>query len=139
MAHAFTVGQVAAMTGIAAKTIRYYEEIGVLPLPGRTAAGYRQYAQPDVDRIRFVGRARALGLPLERLRLLAAALHAGATIRPKLRRLVHEQLIVVQREIGELELLRQELERVSERMRRTNRRHHRGACRCLDTDAPTQS
>ena len=138
MAHAFTVGQVAAMTGMAAKTIRYYEEIGVLPLPGRTAAGYRQYAQPDVDQIRFVGRARARGLPLNRFRLLAAA-HAGATIRPELRRLVHEQLIVVQREIGELQLLRQELERVSERMRRTNRRHHRGTCRCLDTDAPTQS
>lgn len=43
MAQTFTIGQVAKTTGVAAKTIRYYEEIGVVPTPSRTVSGYRQY------------------------------------------------------------------------------------------------
>ena len=59
MAQALTIGQVAKSTGVAAKTIRYYEQIGVLPTPSRTASGYRQYGQPGVQRLRFtVGPAR---------------------------------------------------------------------------------
>src|SRR6266498_2017614 len=58
MAHALTIGQVAKATGVATKTIRYYEEIGVLPRPRRTPAGYRQYDPPSVERLRFIRRAR---------------------------------------------------------------------------------
>ena len=64
MAHALTIGQLAKATGVAAKTIRYYEEIGVLPTPSRTAAGYRRYDQSGVHRLHFIRRARSLGLPL---------------------------------------------------------------------------
>ena len=135
MAHALTIGQVAKTSGVAAKTIRYYEEIGVLPVASRAPSGYRQYGQSDVERLRFISRARSLGLPLERLRMLTTALNGGptSTFRPRLLMLVHEQLAAVKRQIAELELLRQQLERVSHRMRRMNRPKG-GGCRCLDTD-----
>jgi MerR family gold-responsive transcriptional activator of gol and ges genes len=68
MAQALTVGQLAHMTGVSAKTIRYYEQVGILPLPRRNVAGYRQYAQRDVHRLLFIRRARALGLSSPALR-----------------------------------------------------------------------
>ena len=132
MAHPLTIGQVAKTIGVAAKTIRYYEEIGVLPVPARTASGYRQYDESAVERLRFISRARSLGLPLQRLRILTSALNAGrrAPLRPRLLALVQEQLSVVQDRIAELEALRQQLEQVSERM--SGRRRDSGSCRCLE-------
>lgn len=94
MGHALTIGQVAKTTGVSAKTIRYYEQIGVLPAPSRTSSGYRQYDKLAVERLRFISRARSLGLPLRKLKKLTTALDGGpaATLRPRLRVLVHEQL-----------------------------------------------
>ena len=66
MAQALTVGQLAHLTGVPAKTIRYYEQVGILPSPSRSATGYRQYAQRDVHRLLFIRRARALGLSLSK-------------------------------------------------------------------------
>ena len=57
-----TVGQLAHKTGVPAQTIRYDEQVGVLPAPLRSAAGYRQYAQRDVHRLLFMRRARTLGM-----------------------------------------------------------------------------
>ncbi len=142
MAHTVTIGQVAKTTGMAAKTIRYYEEIGVLPIPGRTASGYRQYDESAVERLRFISRARSLGLPLQRLRVLTSTLNGAprAALRPRLFALVQEQLSVVHNQIAELELLRQQLEQVSHRMPTAARRRDTGTCRCLEAeDAPEHS
>ncbi|GIX49725.1 MAG: hypothetical protein KatS3mg131_3936 [Candidatus Tectimicrobiota bacterium] len=65
-----TIGALARATGVASKAIRYYEQVGVLPAPARSAAGYRQYTRHDVHRLLFIRRARALGP--------AAAAHQGA-------------------------------------------------------------
>src|SRR5207245_3718410 len=65
MDQTLSIGQVARTTGVAETTIRYYEAIGVLPMPSRAASGFRRYDQPGVERLRFVRRARALGLPLQ--------------------------------------------------------------------------
>lgn len=141
MAHLLTIGQVAKTTGVAAKTIRYYEEIGVLPVPDRATSGYRQYDDAAVERVRFIGRARALGLPLERLRILTSALNGGrrAAVRPRLFALVRQQRSAIQHRIAELEVLRQQLERVADRMLTSARRPGTGSCRCLDgADGPTR-
>jgi DNA-binding transcriptional MerR regulator len=134
MAQALTIGQLARITGVAAKTIRYYEEIGVLPMPGRTVSGYRQYDESGVERLRFISRARSLGLPLQQLRMLATGLDGGprTSLRPRLLELVDEQLSAVRRQIADLEVLRERLERVAHRMSRPGRRRQRGSCRCLD-------
>lgn len=58
------IGELAALTGVSTKTIRYYEDIGVLPQPARSANDYRDYAQDAVDRLRFIRDAQATGLTL---------------------------------------------------------------------------
>ncbi len=58
----------ARATGCNLETIRYYETTGILPQPNRTRAGHRTYDKPDVQRLRFVMRARELGFSLEDVR-----------------------------------------------------------------------
>ncbi len=58
------IGQLAAQTGFSVRTIRFYEQSGLLPTPQRTPAGYRSYDQDAVTRLRFVRSAQALGLSL---------------------------------------------------------------------------
>jgi MerR family gold-responsive transcriptional activator of gol and ges genes len=96
------VGQLARATGVPTKTIRYYEQVGVLPFALRSAAGYRQYFRQDVHRLLFVRRARALGLSLAQLRDLKAELEGErcVTMRPRLQRLVTEQLRAIQQQIA---------------------------------------
>jgi DNA-binding transcriptional MerR regulator len=102
MERPLTVGQLAHATGVPAKTIRYYEQVGVLPVPKRSGAGYRQYSRHDVHRLLFIRRARALGLSLANLKALTAELDSGEclTLRPRLHALVLEQLRTVQRHIA---------------------------------------
>lgn len=141
MAQVFTIGQVARATGMAAKTIRYYEQIGVLPPPGRTASGYRQYDQLGVQCLRFIRRARALGLPLQDLKALTVGLNGGAraALRPRLLALVREQLSAVEHQITELKLLQEQLKEVSDRLLQAPRGRHTGPCRCLDIENAAQS
>ena len=141
MAPRLTIGQVARASGVAARTIRYYEQIGVLPVPSRSTSGYRLYDPPGVERLRFIRRARALGLPLRQLKTLMSTLNGGPrpALRPQLHELVGEQLAAVKHRIAELELLRQQLEQVVQRMRTPARRRAAGACPCLETtNAPVR-
>jgi len=64
------IGQVAKGSGVSAKMIRHYEAIGLLPPADRRKSGYRDYSDNDVHRLRFIGRARDLGFPLDRIRVL---------------------------------------------------------------------
>src|SRR5712692_9507058 len=59
------IGQVAAELGVGVQTLHYYERLGLLPKPNRSAANYRLYAPEVVRRVRFVKKAQALGLTLE--------------------------------------------------------------------------
>ena len=61
------LGALAGATGIGAKTIRYYESIGLLPDPPRRPSGYRDYSSGDVARLEFVAQGKALGLSLEEI------------------------------------------------------------------------
>jgi MerR family copper efflux transcriptional regulator len=59
------IGRAAARSGVPAKTIRYYEEIGLIPKAARTDGGYRDYSDHDVEMLRFIHRARDLGFPVK--------------------------------------------------------------------------
>ena len=135
MIRALTIGQLAKATGVASKTIRYYEQIGVLPTPSRSAAKYRQYDQSGVQRLRFIRRARCLRMPLREIKTLVTALEEGRPgMRPRLRALVRQQLVAVQHQSSELQLLQRQLEQVLRGLLTSPRRRHKDGCQCLEVD-----
>jgi MerR family mercuric resistance operon transcriptional regulator len=140
MERPLTVSQLAHATGVPAKTIRYYEQVGVLPVPKRNGAGYRQYSRHDVHRLLFIRRARTLGLSLANLKALVAELDGGEclTMRPRLHALVTEQLHAVRQQIAEFQLLEQQLTQVLQRLQTTAPASASQAdgCQCLGSDTP---
>lgn len=138
MAYTLTVGQLAHITGVPAKTIRYYEQVGVLPSPSRRATGYRQYSQRDVHRLLFIRRARALGLPLPSIKALTAELDSGQclSMRSHLKHIVTEQLRTVREQIVEFQVLEQQLAQVLHRLLTVPPSSHTEGCRCLEIEAP---
>ncbi|WP_299653538.1 helix-turn-helix domain-containing protein [uncultured Jannaschia sp.] len=65
-----TIGNLGQKTGTKVQTIRYYEQIGLLPEPGRMAGGQRRYGEADLDRLSFIRHSRQLGFSLEAIREL---------------------------------------------------------------------
>jgi DNA-binding transcriptional MerR regulator len=132
------IGDVARLVGTTPRTIRYYEEIGLLSeAPARPSGGHRTYTEAEVERLREVMRLKhLLGVTLEELKTLLSAEEARAAVRAELRRedvhperrreLLEEalghidrQLALVEHRSSELEKLRDEL---GERRRRVRRR-----------------
>jgi DNA-binding transcriptional MerR regulator len=113
VAGGFTIGQVAALTGVSAKAIRYYESIGLLPRPSRGANRYRRYGLGDVNSVVLLRRMRLLGVPLSAAKPLLAGISDArcAEVRDELLALVDERLRAIDREIAELRLLRADVER----------------------------
>src|SRR5262245_44274486 len=131
-----TIGHVAKATGIGARTIRFYEAVGVLPEPSPSPSGYRQYTPEAVRQLLFVRRARVLGLSLPHLKALLAALDDGrGPARPRVREVVRAHLVAVQSQIRDLRALEEQLVKVLNRMKRPPRARGTGPCRCLDLDA----
>ncbi|MBA4742588.1 MAG: helix-turn-helix domain-containing protein [Azoarcus sp.] len=107
-----TVGQLARATNTKPVTIRYYEQVGLLPLPLRNAAGYRQYSAEDRDRLLFVRRSRALGFSLDDIRELLGLADTHQASCAAVDAKVAVQLEQVRFRIRDLQGLEQELERL---------------------------
>jgi MerR family transcriptional regulator, copper efflux regulator len=124
------IKEVADASGFTAATLRYYEQIGLLPEASRTPAGYRMYDQRTLDRLAFIARAKQLGCNLDEITGLTTAWDGGqcGPIQDQLRRLVAAKVVAAQRQIGELMTFTSEMQHAAAALER-----HRpdGAC---DTD-----
>jgi len=77
MSDTLLISEVAARSGFTASTLRYYEQVGLLAAVDRTPAGYRRYDEAAVTRLRFIDRAKQLGLPLGEIRELVGIWDQG--------------------------------------------------------------
>jgi MerR family copper efflux transcriptional regulator len=108
----YAIADVAERTGFSASTLRYYEDIGLLPAPERTAAGYRVYDDTAVARLRFIARTKQLGCTLQEITDLVRAWEGDrcATVSAQLRALVASKLDDNADRIAELMVLTNELQ-----------------------------
>ncbi len=115
MSALLTIGKVSKGTGLPAKTIRFYEERGLIAATSRSEAGYRLYSGQDVRRLQLIRRLRLLGLGLDEVEaLVGRALDADcATFGSALLSSIEKQRGAVERRIAELQELRHELEGLS--------------------------
>jgi Cu(I)-responsive transcriptional regulator len=108
------IGEAAAATGLSAKTIRYYEDIGFV-LPRRAENGYRDYGPEHVRFLRFVARARGLGFSVDDCRSLLALWRDRARASAEVRRIAHEHLSRIDEKIAELAEMRHTLSHLVDR------------------------
>ncbi len=110
----YAIGEVCETTGLSARTVRYYEELGLLPGVRRRAGGRRVYGPDELERLRFIQRLKALGLSLADVKELNAVYAIAGSTRAMLERL-DEQLgrhvEDVDGRIAELTALRDEIQK----------------------------
>ena len=102
------IGDVAARTGLPTKTIRYYEDIGLVT-PQRDANGYRRFHEADMHKLGFVGRARALGFSIEECRDLLALYEDEDRASADVRQIAIGHLEEIERKITALSDMRDTL------------------------------
>lgn len=105
------VGTAAARSGLPAKTIRYYEEIGLVA-PQRAGNGYRDYSRDDIHRLAFLRRARGLGFSIEECRQLMALYRDKERASRDVRAIAVEHVAEIDRKIEELMSMRATLEKL---------------------------
>lgn len=99
------IGDVAERSGLPPKTIRYYEDIGLVR-PRRGANGYRAFAEADVTRLAFLARARSLGFSIEECRALLALYADETRASADVKHVAEAHLAGIDRKIAELEAMR---------------------------------
>jgi Cu(I)-responsive transcriptional regulator len=112
-AGALTIGDLSRATGTKVVTIRYYEKIGLVPSPPRTASNYRAYDTGHLDRLRFIRRCRDLGFTLEQIRELLSLSERADRDCAEIDRITTDHLGEVEDKIANLTRLADELRRLS--------------------------
>jgi DNA-binding transcriptional MerR regulator len=108
----FTIGQLAARTGTRVQTVRYYEQIGIMPTAARTVGNQRRYGQWHLDRLAFIRHARELGFPLDAIRELLSLADDPERSCEAADRIARNQLKQVESRLARLETLKVELKRM---------------------------
>ncbi len=124
----YSIGRLAAETGVKIPTIRYYESIGLIDPPLRTAGNQRRYGAAALARLRFVAHARDMGFPMETLRSLLQLAGHGEAPCADVDALTRQHLADVEARIARLTRLRTELEA----MLRSSRHGTVQQCRILE-------
>jgi DNA-binding transcriptional MerR regulator len=109
MGDRWLIGELARRAGLSAKTVRYYESFGLLSEAVRTESGYRTYAGPDLERLRFITGAKALGLTLAEIKGVLAGWNGGERPCNRVSALLDRKLAELDRQIHDLTRFRDEL------------------------------
>jgi len=110
---ALSIGKLATAADVKVPTIRFYEQIGLLPAPDRSESDRRLYGEPTVRRLMFIRHARQLGFSVDAIRALLALSDNPDRPCEEANALAAEQLADVEAKIAQLEALRSELRRMA--------------------------
>ncbi len=105
----FSIGELARATGTKVETVRYYERIGLLPVPSRTGGNYRVYGRIHMGRLSFIRRGRDLGFSLDEVRELLRLSDDRDQSCAEVDRIARHHLTEVERKLSDLKALRTEL------------------------------
>ena len=112
MANSLTIGDLGRKTGCKVQTIRYYEQIGLMPEPSRTAGNQRRYDSTHAERLAFIRHSRELGFPLDAIRQLLNVSDDPERSCETVDLIARDQLQEVDRRIKSLNAMKSELERM---------------------------
>ncbi len=107
---AMKIGELARRSGLPVKTLRYYEDLGLLPAVGRSPGGYRLFAEESLRRLDFIRRLKSLGLSLEDIQACLAVHDAGRLPCGDIQRQLQRQIDLVDERLRELRQFRRELQ-----------------------------
>jgi MerR family transcriptional regulator, copper efflux regulator len=131
------IGQLAGKAGVTAKTLRYYERIGLLTAPVRSESGYRDYPVEVLRRLGFIKAAQAIGLSLGEIRQVIGLRERGETPCDHVSQLLERRTADLDERIEDLQRLRRELTRLTRRARHLNPMEcdPRGICHLISPSA----
>lgn len=109
------IGQASKRSGVSQRMIRHYEAIGLIPKAARRESGYRDYDERDVHTLRFIGRARDLGFPIEEIGQLLGLWRDRARSSGDVKALALARAAELKRKIKALEEMRRSLVDLAER------------------------
>jgi DNA-binding transcriptional MerR regulator len=132
------IGELAKQLQLNPKTIRYYEDIGLLPKPPRTEAGYRLYDEADYERLLFIGKAKAIGLTLDDIKEILAIRGDGQPPCENVRELLDQKLAAVEAQLRALRAFRRELLTLREAAREAAT-DEAGVCSIIEHYQPAHS
>jgi DNA-binding transcriptional MerR regulator len=124
------IGELARAAGATVQTIRYYERLGLLPPPARSASGYRLYSQEALERLRFIRQAQAARFRLEEIKEILRLRYAGRSPCDCVRKMLEQRLEDVERELVDLGRFRRVLRRVLNRSQQLPRLPHSASAIC---------
>lgn len=103
------IGTVGKRVGLSVDAIRFYERNALLPRPSRTTGGFRQYAESDIEALKFIRRVQGLGFTLREIRELLELRRSRLQPCAPVRRRLEEKLVDVRRKLSDLQKLENEL------------------------------
>ncbi|WP_421781723.1 Cu(I)-responsive transcriptional regulator [Kiloniella litopenaei] len=109
------IGQVSEASGLPAKTIRYYESIGLIEPAGRTSSGYRAYQAKDIETLKFIQRSRSLGFSINEVSALLALWNDRNRASAQVKELAKQHVADMDRKIAELQSMKDTLSNLIEK------------------------
>ncbi len=126
------IGELAASSSVSAKTIRFWEEAGVVPMPSRTSSGYRDYEPAALERLTFIRHGQSAGFTLDQIRQVLGIGDSGERPCEHVTQLINERLAEVEARIADLKATRSHLRVLARRAADQDPAQCTGYCSILE-------